>query len=362
MTCKKIKNFLINCKYFYLNVIRYLKSSKKGGGKTVYFDISENFYKRYLHIFAYFFYLNNFQIFFRVRFRFIGDWYWATQEIFKFNPNVRLCLFKKKADISIVDNVSKKDSNSILITPEYFNGSSRTESYHIPMSMYHTNYYNNMYEDKARLALKGNRKIRVLFAGNLENSEYYNDRDFYGKFKITNRLDIINFICKKFKNRIMIPDSYIEYTKMLEMEDQIDILLVDRRKFSIPPDLFLQQLSNMSFFIAAPGVVMPLCHNIIEAMCVGSIPILEYSDSFMPHLEGRVNCISFNGLPDLEKKIDDVLGMDEITISGIRENTVKYYNDYLSPSSVINHIEKNRYNLKKLFLNAEHLSVDLIDK
>lgn len=361
MIYKKIIEFIRYCKYFSLNIIQYFKLSKNNGRKKVYFDISENFYKRYLHTFVYFFYLNDFQIFFRVRFKFIGDVHWGIREILKYNPNIRLCLFKKEADISIVDNISKKDKNSLLMTPDYFKRNNEVTSYYIPMTMYHTNYFNNIYKNKEDCAFKGNRRIKVFFAGNLEDSGYNNNvHVFYKNFNISNRLDIIHFVSEKFNGKIIIPDSYNDLSKLLKRENEIDILLVDRKKFSIPVDRFLDILSEASFFLGAPGIVMPLCHNIIEAMCVGAVPILEYSNSFIPPLEGGVNCISFRGLSDLEEKINDVLGMDETGISDIRKKTIKYYHDYLSPASVIGHIEKNRYNLEKLFLNAEHLSVDLI--
>ena len=43
---------------------------------------------------------------------------------------------------------------------------------------------------------------------------------------------------------------------------------------------------------------MPMCHNIIESMAVGVIPITNYPEWFDPDLEHMKNCIVFDDQKD----------------------------------------------------------------
>src|SRR3990167_5062911 len=67
-----------------------------------------------------------------------------------------------------------------------------------------------------------------------------------------------------------------------------------------------KELSMFDFFLAPPGVQMPLCHNIIEAIAVGTIPFTNYYNWFEVPLEDGKNCIAFNDEKELLQRLLDL--------------------------------------------------------
>ena len=79
---------------------------------------------------------------------------------------------------------------------------------------------------------------------------------------------------------------------------------------------------------------MPWCHNCVEAMSAGAIPILEYFELFYPPLQHLENCITYSGYEGLEAAINLALSMDPDEIERLRKNVFDYYNNYLSMESI----------------------------
>ena len=102
---------------------------------------------------------------------------------------------------------------------------------------------------------------------------------------------------------------------------------------------------------------MPHSHNIIEAMSVGTIPLIQFGDRFYPPLIDGENAIFFRDLNDLKNKIEYISHLEENEISQLRINVIDYYENNLSPKSFvrkINDLTNSRY---ELFLNVESISV-----
>lgn len=102
---------------------------------------------------------------------------------------------------------------------------------------------------------------------------------------------------------------------------------------------WLKILSKADFFICPPGVRMPWSHNCVEAMSVGAIPILQYSDLFFPHLENMKNCLSYTSYEELKIAIEKALAMEQSEVEIMRKNVLSYFNDYLSMDSVAQKIK-----------------------
>lgn len=97
---------------------------------------------------------------------------------------------------------------------------------------------------------------------------------------------------------------------------------------------------------------MPLCHNAIESMAVGTIPVTNYPDWFFPSLEHLKNCIRFTTKEDLIETIKLVLSMDKFQIEQLRKNVLEYYDQYLSCDSFLaNTVYSDKPKLT-LFVNA----------
>jgi hypothetical protein len=119
-------------------------------------------------------------------------------------------------------------------------------------------------------------------------------------------------------------------------------------------------LAKFNYFLACPGVTMPYAHNIIEAMSVGCIPIIqkEYATMFFPALENEINAIIFSGLSELVSRIKFALNLPESQIGFMRREVTKYYNNQLTPLALRHKLLKYPYS--KIYLQAEHNSVALI--
>ena len=120
---------------------------------------------------------------------------------------------------------------------------------------------------------------------------------------------------------------------------QRQIVLNDRHKVSIPQEEYIEFLSDCNFFLYTPGVAMPLCRNNFESMAAGCIPILQYAHYHYPNLEDGKNCIVFNSDEDLIKKLDFALNLSEEKIEIMRNEVIKYYDNYIDEKAIIKNIE-----------------------
>ena len=84
---------------------------------------------------------------------------------------------------------------------------------------------------------------------------------------------------------------------------------------------------------------MPWCHNLSEAMSVGTIPILEYAHLCAPPLVHMENCLTFSGLDNVEKTLELALALDQESIATLKNNVIRYYENNLSPESIVNKID-----------------------
>jgi len=90
---------------------------------------------------------------------------------------------------------------------------------------------------------------------------------------------------------------------------------------------------------------MPYAHNLVEAMSVGAIPLIqkEYAEIIHPPLRHLVNAIVFIDLPDLLEKIDFTYNISEDLLTNMKDNVVTYYQEYLTPKVVINQLVNKKY-------------------
>ena len=84
---------------------------------------------------------------------------------------------------------------------------------------------------------------------------------------------------------------------------------------------------------------MPMCHNVVEAMAVGTIPLIDYPEWLHPRLEHLTNCIAFDGKEDLVAKMRLALSMPTSKVAEMRANVAAYYSAYLQPEVAVERIE-----------------------
>lgn len=228
------------------------------------------------------------------------------------------------------------------------------------MSFHPFMYHNNLWDHKINLDSK---RINALFCyGNFDSKAYLAIKKT--SFKVVPRTELLRFFQKKedfisIKNKETVLESFekkdldkkfvfaIKENYRIEMEDIRDIL------------------SYFNFYLCCPGVVMPLCHNVIEAISVGTIPIIqkEYADVIYPKLEHLKNAIIFDDLEHLNQIINkEIFEYSSEKISEMRENVLEYYNNFLTPKSVVENINKSIRQKDLIYLQAEHRSVKFTSK
>jgi len=126
--------------------------------------------------------------------------------------------------------------------------------------------------------------------------------------------------------------------KALESQGADKCVIVDTQKLRVEEKQWLPTLARANFFLCLPGMAMPVCHNAIEAMAVGTIPVTNYPEWFKPELKPGENCLVFEDEEDLVEKVREALNMEEKQKESMRREVIRYYEEYLHPVSFANSI------------------------
>lgn len=104
---------------------------------------------------------------------------------------------------------------------------------------------------------------------------------------------------------------------------------------------WLPTLAKADFFLSPPGIVMPMCHNIIEAMAVGTIPITNYPEWLDPPLKHMENCLVFDQSKDLLTQLRTALALGGDEIARLKRNVIDYYDTHMRPDTFIQRVEQH---------------------
>lgn len=303
--------------------------------KYFYFNLSRSFYKRYLYTLC---------IFLR-----------AKQPIaFKKNYSLLLDisqnaiarrLFKMKNVYFIKERPQhiELELNDQNLNIDYFtNFHERAQdpnNYYVPICM-HPNSYSM---DLSAYGKLDNKIYRAFFTGSINKFEYQQiTRD--GKFNCLDRYSLYHLIIRA---------KELDCKFLKDASSTEGILLNDVFEYPLGPKAYFQLLDSSYFFINLPGVSMPLCHNLIEALYCGTIPILdqEYASYFHPTFEHQKNALIYTGVDDLIHLLQKIQEK-EYTLDQLRKMSFEakhYYEQYLSPHAVVENI-----------LNASHKNIYLL--
>jgi len=181
-----------------------------------------------------------------------------------------------------------------------------------------------------------NKNMRIFFSGDTKG--YTRNRVRYPKEKLP-RLEIIKTILERMDKDVL----HVKEPSVLDtLRDAAHIqkcVIVDTNETWVDERNWLGMLASTDFFLSPPGIVMPMCHNLIEAMSVGAIPITNYPEWLDPALTHMKDCIVFDDRDDLIDKLKLALEMDEKKIAEMRDNSLSYYKNYLSPDTFVRRIE-----------------------
>ena len=298
--------------------------------------------------------------------RFINFFVKSLKSKYNFSYNISLSIldFVKKIGIknfvlNSTPNIFTKNSNKfkfklndqnhnqdeLNFNTNYFHDY-KDKKLFLPYYMY-PKIYNSNYEqlEKFKYNLK---LIKIFFSGSTNNEVYGKFKWFTeAKVKLLNRVEIIEFIEKNFKEKIFFLKSYkdlskIDYTKtpiVLSLNDG----LIKKTKTNLTNTQHLDLISKSNFILTAPGADMPLCHHLIEGIKMRTIPISNYANLHRPFISEN-DYIYFNNYETLNESILTALNMSDEEIKSRQDNLEKFYNEKLSPSSFLSAFENRKDN------------------
>lgn len=272
-----------------------------------------------------------------------------------------------REDNFLIVNKKYKPENYIeikdeMFSPDYFSAYFEKEnntggSFHVPMSFHPLMYHYGLWNQKVDIRKE---RINAIFCyGNFDSQAYLEIKRT--EFSVVPRTELLSYFKEK--------SGFLAFSGMSEMLERIGDRSLARKyafaikeHFELPMKEVRETLSHFNFYFCCPGVVMPLCHNVIEAMSVGTIPVIqkEYAEVMYPNLTDQVNAIIFNDLEHLDSILENIFETPESEISCMRENVLKYFQDYLTPESMIKHLNESIRNQELVYLQAEHRSVKFV--
>jgi hypothetical protein len=181
---------------------------------------------------------------------------------------------------------------------------------------------------------RGQRPVRIGFAGTMDEQMYREKFDF----PMPGRGDVLRTIVERFGSRVALVESKDALAAVDHVATSIVLVVVRKQadttqKHILQGRAYLSFLGRCTFFLAPPGFRMPLCHNVVEAMSVGAIPILSYGDWLDPPLRDGVDSLAFSTLDGLEAAVERALVMGEDEIERLRSGVTDYYERHLSVES-----------------------------
>lgn len=327
------------------------------GEKVLLVDFKNpNLYHRFFYLLLKFYKISGYQINYSMTFA-------KFRNLRNGDPYLALIL-KEENLLSIKD--IKPESNFIRITDEQFSADyfknyfseNNSDSFHIPMSFHPLMYHKNLWNKNVR---NQNNRINSIFCyGNFDDKAYL-EIDRTG-FKVINRRKLYEFFKEQYEFHLI--KNQEDLNQILSEKPMGKYIFAEKYVYPLPMEEIQNTLSEFRFFLCCPGVVMPLCHNVIEAMSVGTVPIIqrEYAQVMYPQLENGKNAIIFENIDDLKDILDNqFFNTSESDFKMMSDNVLKYYRDFLSPESVVENINQNLNRGARIYLNAEHRSIKFVN-
>lgn len=327
----------------------YLSAIKLLTDKSIYIELSENKFERYLYLFIKFFLLEGYTVYIKKDFRFLGDFDVYPLLMFK---EKNLAFVNSPIENTTFKFSDRKQNGFIQLNYDYFNPPKGNEvSLFIPMAMHPKIYFNSYWNE----AIAQNKRWNsIFFAGNFEPSQY-SQIEKNGNFNIASRLNLLEALSAS-KN-IFLPKTVEEFQSKLSDNS---IVVIDTKHFGIPINELRNTLARFNFFLACPGISMPFSHNVIEAISCGTVPIIEkrYAELFSPPLIHLNNAIVFENVSALNKTIEEAFSLSSEKMELLQKNVLDYYDAYLTPKNVVASVVSTKPDC--IVINAEAHSTRLM--
>jgi len=256
-----------------------------------------------------------------------------------------------QADLVITDRKShgySVGSKTIHLDYTHTHVTNSDEQFALPFFVHPEIYHTS---SNSKPSLDTPRPIRVLFAGNAQRSLY--DRPVLKeKYALLSRVQILDSVKEQLDSSLVREPTGFEQLIQVSVGASPNVTIATTETCSIPSEKWLSSLQQADFYLACPGVDMPLCHNLIEALSAGSIPILQYNQYLSPALVHKVNSLVFTDQQSLATAINEALNMSQQQISELRHNARQYYLDHHQAGAFLQKVITSPEPSVTLFLNS----------
>lgn len=315
----------------------------KPNDKIILIYIKDNRFNRYLYPLIYMLNENGYKCILNLDNKGIARLFRGSYQKLIFSENL---LFRSTPKMKI-----KKKINLI---PDYFYALSKEKLRNrvIPMPMHPLIYQNQIGY------IKNNHTNKIVFFAGNASGEHYNKKQIFDN--VIPRYEVLKYV-KNFNNCIVVK-SKGEEMQAYQNPNQLSYVVYEKHTNALNAKEMFNELSRSSFYLALPGVTMPLCHNIIEAMNCKSIPILQdiYANMFPVPLVNGVNCFTYNQKNDLLEISDQIISLSLDEIKHMQNNVGDYYEQYLSEKAIASLVVDTKN--VDFYLQAENHSISLFSK
>ena len=193
------------------------------------------------------------------------------------------------------------------------------------------------YANADRLAENTKRPFHFLFAGNCDPKAYSRKQPA----SISNRNELLAEARRLHPSLVLLPETHDEVDAMLSSNQvQERLVWIDTQKIKIEQSRWLELLARSRYFLCAPGVVYPYCHNLNEAMACGAVPVLQYSEYYVPKLDHEETCIAFSHVEQLQALISKLASTEDVAWRVQSKLAVEYHRKHLSLDAFHSHLKQ----------------------
>ena len=252
-----------------------------------------------------------------------------------------------------IENKVPAENNTILHRVQIDDGfwTAREDDHkHVLPYFAHPNFYQAGLDLAAPGMRDRSRLIRIFFSGTVDRITYTERFEF----PILDRATIIDFVREEFGAQVAMNAAPGNPAAVRPIQLMVTCDVRDTTaKHRFSPGEYLDVLSRTEFVLAPPGYRVPTCHNLIEAMSVGAIPITNYAECMFPPMQHGVNCLTFSSLDGLRSAIQTALTMSTAEAAELRCGVVAFYETFLAREAVGRALLQRLPQIRPLVVNAE---------
>jgi hypothetical protein len=332
------------------------QSGVHGGRPVVFLSLRHNKLRRYTYALVAAL-LREYDVRIKISFSFLGRLFDCEKLLLQTN-GVRFTYRCPRAAAAILHdgNYGATRCPSVLINRDYFNRFNDRSStvIHFPFPMHPDRYRQDHREENADLY----GRIRILFVGNTD-LQYYDDPSITGRFGMLSRAALTKLTKQTFGTAVSTPHSYGELQAATTANAAESRIVLVESGSIVPSNRFLSVLDHADFFLALPGTKIPHCHNCIEALSRGCIPILQYGRLFPRPLADGVDSLYYRTADEYLQTLNRALNMTRSEINAMSAAAKNYYTESLSHESFMREFNKGigSHAQLELIINAERRSL-----